>query len=233
MISSDVPTRLRTRLITRIAALILNVWFSTCKITIVGRQFHDHFILGNQRMVGASWHQGAIFLTWFYRKVHPMIMYSKSKDGDLIAGMAQNLGVVPVRGSSSKGGGDAFRKMVRFLGQSSKSKAATVLDGPRGPKGVAKKGMLLLSMIAQVPLLPIMVSAHPAITLKNTWDKTILPLPFSKVVVMYKAPWRPPRRMSAAEVESFRQDVEECLNQMLTKCNQLSGYAKKSNRWDL
>jgi len=232
MISSDVPTRLRTRLITRIAALILNVWFSTCKITIVGRQFHDHFILGNQRMVGASWHQGAIFLTWFYRKVHPMIMYSKSKDGDLIAGMAQNLGVVPVRGSSSKGGGDAFRKMVRFLGQSSKSKAATVLDGPRGPKGVAKKGMLLLSMIAQVPLLPIMVSAHPAITLKNTWDKTILPLPFSKVVVMYKAPWRPPRRMSAAEVESFRQDVEECLNQMLTKCNQLSGYAK-SNRWDL
>jgi lysophospholipid acyltransferase (LPLAT)-like uncharacterized protein len=233
MISSDVPTRLRTRLITQIAALTLNIWFSTCKITIVGRQFHDHFILGNQRMVGATWHHGAIFLTWFFRKVQPMIMYSKSKDGDLIAGMAYNLGVVPVRGSSSKGGGDAFRKMVRFLGRSSKSKAATVLDGPRGPKGVAKKGMLLLSMIAQVPLLPIMVSAYPAITLKNTWDKTILPLPFSKVIVMYKAPWRPPRRMPAAEVESFRQDVEACLNQMLSECNRLSGYTDRSKLWDL
>lgn len=233
MITSDAPTRLRTRLITRIAALILNAWFSTCKITIVGRQFHDHFILGNHRMVGATWHHGAIFLTWFFRKVHPMIMYSKSKDGDLIAGMAQNLGVVPVRGSSSRGGGEAFRKMVRFLGRSSKSKAATVLDGPRGPKGVAKKGMLLLSMIAQVPLLPIMVSAHPAITLKNTWDKTILPLPFSKVIVMYKTPWRPPQRMPAAEAESFRQDVEECLNQMLIECNHLSGYANRSKRLDL
>jgi lysophospholipid acyltransferase (LPLAT)-like uncharacterized protein len=232
MISTDAPTRLRTRLLTRIAAQIVNAWFSTCKITIIGRQFHDHFILGDQKMVGATWHRGAIFLTWFFRNVHPMIMYSRSKDGDLIAGMAQNLGVIPVRGSSSKGGGEAFRKMVRFLGQSNKSKAATVLDGPRGPKGIAKKGMLLLSMIAEAPLLPIMVSAYPAITLKNTWDKTILPLPFSKVVVMYKAPWWPPRRLPASEAEIFRQNVEDCLNNMVTECDQISGYAKRSKRWD-
>lgn len=227
MKSSDAPKQLHTRLITRAAALILNAWFSTCKITIVGPQFHDHFILGNQRMVGATWHRGAIFLTWFFRKVHPMIMYSRSKDGDLIAGMAQNLGVVPVRGSSSKGGGEAFRKMIRFLGRSPKSKAATVLDGPRGPRCVAKKGMLLLAMMARAPLLPIMVSAHPAITLKKTWDKTILPLPFSNVVVMYGPPWWPPRNLPAPEVEILRRQVEIRLNQMLFECDQLSGYARK------
>jgi lysophospholipid acyltransferase (LPLAT)-like uncharacterized protein len=233
MISPEVPTRLSTLLITRIAALILNIWFSTCKITIVGQQFHDRFILGNQRMVGATWHRGAIFLTWFFRNVHPMIMYSRSKDGDLIAAMAHYLGVIPVRGSSSKGGGEALRKMARFLSRSNRNKAATVLDGPRGPKGVAKKGMLLLAMIAKAPLLPIMVSAHPAITLKNTWDKTILPLPFSKVVVMYKTPWWPPRRMPDAELEIFRKQVEESLNQMQIECDQLSGYTKRNKKWDL
>lgn len=233
MIPLHKSKRLRTNLTTRFAALLFNLWFSTCKITIVGQQFHDQFILGNERMVGATWHRGAIFLTWFFRKVHPMIMYSQSKDGDLIAGVAENLGVVPVRGSSSRGGGDAFRKMVRFLRRSTRSKAATVLDGPRGPKGVAKKGMLLLSMVAGVPLLPIMVSAYPAITLKKSWDKTILPLPFSTVVVMYKAPWWPPRNLPDAEIEIFRQEVEHCLNQMLFECDQLSGYAQRSGRWDL
>lgn len=231
--SFNAPTPMRTRLLTGTAALVLNAWFSTCQITIVGRQFHDRFIVGNQRMVGATWHRGAIFLTWFFRNVHPMIMYSRSKDGDLIAGMAQNLGVVPVRGSSSKGGGEAFRKMIRFLDQSPRAKAATVLDGPRGPKGVAKKGMLLLSMVTQTPLLPIMVSMNPAITLKNTWDKTILPLPFSKVVVMYGKPWWPPRRLPDAEFEIFRQQVELRLNQMLVECDKLSGYKHRSRRWDL
>jgi lysophospholipid acyltransferase (LPLAT)-like uncharacterized protein len=225
--------RSRTRLVTRFAAILLHAWFSTCKITIVGRPFHDRFILGNERMVGASWHRGAIFLTWFYRNVHPMIMYSQSKDGDLIAGVAEDLGVVPVRGSSSRGGGDAFRKMVRFLRQSTRSKAATVLDGPRGPKGIAKKGMLLLSMVAGVPLVPIMVSAYPAITLKKSWDKTILPLPFSKIVIMYKAPWRPQPHLQDAEIEILRQEIEDRLNQMLFECDQLSGYAQRSERWDL
>lgn len=233
MTSTDAPLQWHKRLLTWVAALIINAWFSTCKITIVGRQFHNHFILGDQKMVGATWHRGAIFLTWFFRNVHPMIMYSRSKDGDLIAGMAENLGVVPVRGSSSKGGGQAIRKMIRFLGRSSRSKTATVLDGPRGPKGVAKKGMLLLAMMAKVPLLPIMVSAYPAITLTKTWDKTILPLPFSRVTVMYGAPWWPPRNMPASEVEIFRREVEDKLNQMLYECDQLSGYAQRSGKWDL
>ncbi len=233
MKSPEASTQLRTRLITRWAAMVLNGWFSTCRIKIVGRQFHDHFILGNQKMVGATWHRGAIFLTWFFRNVHPMIMYSRSKDGDLIAGMAQDLGVVPVRGSSSKGGGDALRKMVRFLGQSSRAKAATVLDGPRGPKGVAKKGMLLLAMLSGAPLLPIMVSAYPAITLKNTWDKTILPLPFSNVVVMYGAPWWPSRHLPEAEIEQLRQEVESRLNRMLIECDQISGYVSRNRRWDI
>ncbi len=233
MTSSNAPLPMRTRLLTGTAALVLNAWFSTCRITIVGRQFHDRFIVGNQRMVGATWHRGAIFLTWFFRNVHPMIMYSQSKDGDLIAGMAQYLGVVPVRGSSSRGGGEAFRKMIRFLDQSTNAKAATVLDGPRGPKGVAKKGMLLLAMVTGTPLLPIMVSAYPAITLKNTWDKTILPLPFSRVVVMYEKPWWPPRRLPETELEILRQQVEERLNRMMIECDQLSGYSRRRGWLDL
>jgi lysophospholipid acyltransferase (LPLAT)-like uncharacterized protein len=233
MMSTNRPISLRTDLLTRSAALILNAWFSTCKIKIIGHQFHEHYIEQNRRMVGATWHRGAIFLTWFFRKVHPMIMYSRSKDGDLIAGVAQNLGVLPVRGSSSRGGQEALRKMVRHLNKSETSKAATVLDGPRGPKGIAKKGMLLLAMLAKSPLVPIMVSANPAITLKNTWDKTLIPLPFSKVVVMYGKPWRPPRQMPDMQVELLRKEVELCLNRMMFECDQFIGYTQRNRRWDI
>jgi lysophospholipid acyltransferase (LPLAT)-like uncharacterized protein len=229
MASPTEPIRLRSRLIINFATFLLKLWFSTCRITIIGRQFHDQFILSDNKMVGATWHRGAIFLVWFFRRIHPMIMFSRSQDGELISGYAEKLGVVTVRGSSHKGGREAFREMVRFLRLPGSRKAATVLDGPRGPRCVAKKGMIRLAMMSAVPLLPIMVSAHPAITIHKAWDKTMIPLPFSKVVVMYAAPWRPARRLRETEVELLRQEVENKLNQMLHQSDVMSGYRAGSS----
>jgi lysophospholipid acyltransferase (LPLAT)-like uncharacterized protein len=85
--------------------------------------------------------------------------------------------------------------------------------------------MIRLAMAAGVPLVPIMVSAHPAITIRKAWDRTMIPLPFSNVVVMCGAPWRPARQMRAAEVEVLRQEVENTLNHMMSRCDEMSGYS--------
>jgi lysophospholipid acyltransferase (LPLAT)-like uncharacterized protein len=223
------PIRLRSRLIINLAAFLLNLWFSTCRITIIGRRFHDQFVLGDDKAVGATWHRGAIFLVWFFRRIHPMIMFSRSKDGELISGYAEKLGIVTVRGSSHRGGREAFREMVRFLRLPGSRKVATVLDGPRGPRCIAKNGMIRLAMVTGVPLIPIMVSAHPALTIHMAWDKTLIPLPFSKVVVMYGEPWRPARQMRETEVEFLRQEVEGKLNQMLRRCDDMVGYRTTSS----
>ena len=154
-----------------------------------------------------------------------MIMFSKSKDGDLIARFAEKLGVVPVRGSSSKGGSRALKTMLEYLNQPGSRKVATVMDGPRGPRCVAKKGMIVLAREAGVPLVPIMASGTPAITLKNTWDKTWIPLPFSKVTVIYEQPWFPANDSSDEALERLRAEVETTLNHMMVRVDADTGYA--------
>ena len=221
----EIWRRLQHWLIINVAATVLRMWFATCRIKIIGRPIHDRYIDSDANIVGVTWHRGAIFLVWFFRKVHPMIMFSKSKDGDLIARFAQKLGVVPVRGSSSKGGSRALKTMLEYLNQPGSRKVATVMDGPRGPRCVAKKGMIVLAREAGVPLVPIMASGTPAITLKNTWDKTWIPLPFSKVTVIYEQPWFPANDSSDEALERLRADVETTLNHMMVRADADTGYA--------
>ena len=187
-------------LIVHLGTLVFRLWFATCRVKIIGAPLHRRYILGPDPVVGATWHRNAIFLVWFFRKVHPMIMFSRSRDGELIARFAQQLGVIPARGSSSKGGSEALKTMLDYLNRSGSRKVATVMDGPRGPRCVAKKGMLVLAKEAGVPLVPIMASGSPAITLKKTWDKTWIPLPFSKVTVIYEQPWFPDKNLSDTEL---------------------------------
>jgi lysophospholipid acyltransferase (LPLAT)-like uncharacterized protein len=217
-----------TRCIITIAAKLLHLWFSTCRVKIIGQDLHDRYITGEGGLVGGTWHRGAIFLVWFYRKVHPMIMFSRSKDGDLLAGFAEKLGIIPIRGSSSKGGQEALESMKEFLQIPGVTKTATVLDGPRGPRCVAKKGMIVLAKDAGVPFLPLIMSAYPAITLKKTWDKTLIPLPFSRVTVMYRPPWQIPKNIDEENLEQLRKEVESTLNDMMHEADADTGYVEVS-----
>jgi lysophospholipid acyltransferase (LPLAT)-like uncharacterized protein len=212
------------RLIAGTGALIFRAWFASCRISITGRDYHEKHILGPNPIIGATWHRNAIFLVWFFRKQHPMIMFSKSRDGDLLAGFAQRLGIIPARGSSSRGGREALRQMRAFLKMPGPRKVATVLDGPRGPRCQAKIGMLTLARGSAVPLLPIMMSAKPAITLGSTWDRTLIPLPFSKVVVAYRRPWRIGPETRGAALDNLREEVELTLNAMMAAADKHTGY---------
>jgi lysophospholipid acyltransferase (LPLAT)-like uncharacterized protein len=214
----------KTRIITSIAKFVLNVWFSSCRVKIVGKEIHERYITSDYKVVGATWHRGAIFLVWFFRHAHPMIMFSKSKDGDLLSEFARKLGVIPIRGSSTRSGRSAFSGMRRYLNQPGNRKAATVLDGPKGPACVAKKGMIVLAKETGVPLLPISVSANSAITFKKTWDKTMVPLPFSRVTVMYKEPWHVSKEITDEELERLRCEVENTLNKMKQDADADTGY---------
>jgi lysophospholipid acyltransferase (LPLAT)-like uncharacterized protein len=218
---------IRTRLLVTAASAALRLWFGTCRVRIKGGRWYDRYIAGPDKVVGATWHRGAIFLVWFFRRQRPMIMFSRSRDGDLFAAFAARLGVVPVRGSSSRGGREALVQMAHFLKRPGPQKAATVLDGPRGPRYLAKKGMILLAMEAGVPLLPIMVSARPAFTLEKAWDKTMIPLPFSRVTVSFREPWQIPADLSEAKLEALRQEVERTLNHMMAELDRETGYRSR------
>jgi lysophospholipid acyltransferase (LPLAT)-like uncharacterized protein len=219
-----------SRIVVLLATLVLRLWFASCRVEIVGRPYHERYILGKDKVVGATWHRGAIFLVWFFRMARPMIMFSRSRDGDLLAAFAQRLGIIPARGSSSRGGRAALKEMIRYLKQPGDRKAATVVDGPRGPRYRVKKGMIMAAMLAEVPLLPIMVSAHPALTLKQTWDQTLIPLPFSRVIVSYGKPWQLRPGGGNQKLEGIRREVEQVLDEMRVATDIATGYGIRGLR---
>ncbi len=132
-----------------------------------------------------TWHQqffSAIRPFQKYKSFNPSIMISQSKDGEIVAKIALRSGWNPVRGSSSKGGKEALRKMITHLKK--KKLALHIVDGPKGPSGIVKPGVIRLAHAADAVIVPFSVSAEKAWYF-NSWDKFLLPKPFSKVFLRF------------------------------------------------
>jgi lysophospholipid acyltransferase (LPLAT)-like uncharacterized protein len=118
-------------------------------------------------------------------------MASRSSDGALAAGIVEQLGIIAARGSSSRGGREALGEMEDHVRAGVPFGALTV-DGPRGPWREVKPGVLALARRLAVPLIPITFSCRRTWVLRS-WDRMVLPKPFSRVVVAYGEPWPPER----------------------------------------
>jgi lysophospholipid acyltransferase (LPLAT)-like uncharacterized protein len=120
-------------------------------------------------------------------------MASRSSDGALAAGIVEQLGITAARGSSSRGGREALTEMEDMV-RSGVPFAALTVDGPRGPWREVKPGVLALARRLSVPLIPITFSCRRTWVLRS-WDRMVLPKPFSRVVVGYGDPF-PPERLA-------------------------------------
>jgi lysophospholipid acyltransferase (LPLAT)-like uncharacterized protein len=205
------------------AYYLVKAWFRTCRLKVLNEAFHQELLYGSGSYIGATWHRAAIFYCHLYGPMHPMIMISKSKDGELLARFAEKCGMIPARGSSSRDGQKALLQMIRHLKEGHRM-CTTVLDGPQGPPYVAKKGLLLLAKKSGVPLLPGIWSARHAITFEKSWDKTMLPWPFSQVVVAYGPLLYIPKDCSDEELEDLRLELQNRLNVLLEQVDSLTGY---------
>ncbi|HTS55083.1 MAG TPA: lysophospholipid acyltransferase family protein [Burkholderiales bacterium] len=128
------------------------------------------------------WHRCVLPATWLYRHQHPAVLTSQSRDGEFIARVISRFGFLPVRGSSSRGGERALREMNTLLSRG--HAVAFTIDGPRGPRYVAKKGPVLLARMSGVPVTAFYVAVERAWVL-NTWDALVIPKPFSRIYVRF------------------------------------------------
>ena len=131
------------------------------------------------------WHQQffpAIRYFKKYEKYNPGLMISRSKDGEVIARVAKMSGWHPVRGSSSRGGSEALHGMIDRLKTSRLS--GHVVDGPRGPAGIVKAGVIRMAHTTGAMVVPFFTSADNAWYM-NSWDKFMIPKPFAKVTLRF------------------------------------------------
>ncbi len=217
------------RIETKAAAItaLARLWFGTVRVQILNPAVYENFFRSGHtgNVVAGSWHRHAIFLFYFFRDLGRRgIMISRSLDGDLTAGIARRFGYTPIRGSSSRGGGQALQEMVRFMSDGSdKRLCGTAVDGPRGPARVLKKGMLALAKESGAWFVPMACSGDRVWTFPRAWDRTIVPKPLSRVVIDFAQPFRIARDISDTQLETLRQKTEIVLNDLTDRLDRLCG----------
>jgi hypothetical protein len=208
--------------IRKILVPVTRAWFDTCRVRVLNERIYREYFLSDKPIVAGTWHRAAIYFLYFFEKLRPMIMISQSKDGEILAQYAAGFGVVPARGSSHKGGLNALKQMQHYLSGGGKA-CATVLDGPQGPAYVAKKGMIHLAKISGAPLIPIIWSADRVLTVRDSWDKTMLPLPWSRVCIAFGDPITIPADAGSQALHYYRKLVQDRLNGMTIEVDRLCG----------
>jgi lysophospholipid acyltransferase (LPLAT)-like uncharacterized protein len=136
------------------------------------------------------------------------IIVSLSKDGDFISRIIELLGWHTVRGSSSRGGAKALREVNEIAGAG--YSLGHIVDGPRGPAGEVKPGLLLIAKTSGMPILPTIISAEKKWTF-GSWDKFIVPKPFSKIIIKFDKEIFIPENAGKEILESDRMELQKRL----------------------
>jgi hypothetical protein len=167
---------------------------------------------GRGPYVVVAWHQGMLIAAYVLRDRGLWVPLSLSRDGDWAASVLRRLGFAESpRGSSSRGGSQLLREMIRRVGAG--ESGGVLPDGPRGPAFEAKPGVLALASASGAPLVPVGVAALPARRL-GSWDRALLPLPFARVRFHYGAALEIPRSADAAALEHWRARLTEELHRL-------------------
>ena len=173
------------------------------------RYYLDRLNKNKEKYIFTLWH-GRMFVPIYVmrgKKICPMI--SLHSDGEMIARTVMKLGYQTVRGSSTRGGKQAFHDLVNKVKQG--TVGAMIPDGPTGPVHKLKPGTLFIAQQAGAYLLPMTFSAQKNKVFKS-WDKFLLPMPFSKVLVLYGKPIQVPERASSRDLVNIKNDFEQQMN---------------------
>ena len=163
------------------------------------------------------WHDRVFLSTYFWRQREIVVMTSQSFDGEYIARFIQRLGYGASRGSSTRGGIGALVELVRLM--KAGKPAAFTIDGPKGPRYVAKPGAGLLAKKTGNPLLPFGITPAKFWTI-NSWDKFQIPRPFTGALVAIAPPIFVPADAGAEILEQKRAALQSALDQTVQRGEQ-------------
>lgn len=159
----------------------------------------------------AIWHETLALAAWCYRGRGYHTLTSYSFDGELAACVLRRFGLCAVRGSSSRGGSDALRQLEKAARLT--PVVGFTLDGPRGPRRIAKPGLAILAARTGLPIVPHAFAADRCRRM-NSWDRLILPKPFARVTTRFGEPIAPPASTAPDVVEAKRLEIETALNEL-------------------
>ncbi len=133
-------------------------------------------------VVSAFWHRCIIPATWYWRNRGVVVMNTTNFDGQWTRRVIEHLGFNTAQGSSTRGGLRGLAVMARRMEEGFDS--SFTIDGPRGPRYVAKPGPVILARKTSWPIYVFHIGVEKAHTLKKAWDLMAIPYPFSRAVIV-------------------------------------------------
>lgn len=206
-----------------IGPVLIYVLGATLRIDFPGRGKLGAVKRQNKSVIHAFWHGRMFILAYSHRWRGIHILISQHRDGEYIARIIRRLGFVSVRGSTTRGGTKAVFEMCRKAAKG--YDVGVTPDGPRGPGFQVHPGTIYMAQRTGMPIVPITSSAEHRWTL-STWDRFIIPRPFSKAVVMLGNPIYVPVDSDAQQLEIIRIDLEKRLKDLTQKADD---YFQKSD----
>lgn len=207
-------------LIRPIVKLFITSFWWTCRVDkIIGDEHTQKLIAKGEPIIPCYWHQMLIFGSWYMRKLQKRglkigFLISPSVDGEVPAKIVESWGAVAIRGSSNRTGARALKDMYNTIIKD-KVSPVTTSDGPTGPVHEFKQGAVMLAQLTQTPMLPIAYAASRYWELKS-WDKFIIPKPFSRIVIVVGEPHSIDKKLSAEKMEEERVRMETDMNDLIT-----------------
>ena len=166
-------------------------------------------------LIYTFWHREIFSATWFWRKRGIVVMTSQNFDGEIIARIILKQGYGAARGSSSRGAARALVEMVRCLRRGSDT--AFTIDGPRGPRFVAKPGSVQLAKATGAAILCFHAAVRRALVFRKSWDGTEFPYPFTRAAMFIAPPIVVPHNADRAEQARKLQQVQSTLDELRSR----------------
>ena len=167
--------------------------------------------LDQHPLIGSFWHSCLIPATYICRNLGVRVMSSNSYDGEYMGRIIHQFGFVAVKGSSSRNAVRALLGLCRALADG--WTVAFTLDGPRGPRHKVKPGPVALARSSGVPLTMFHAAVDKAWVL-NTWDRLMIPVPFSRVLVRFGKLIPVPAKASDEDVERYTNELQSALDRV-------------------
>jgi lysophospholipid acyltransferase (LPLAT)-like uncharacterized protein len=218
--------RLLERVAPVVGAVLVRLVGVTWRVSVVGVGDVEALWRERRALIYVVWHGRILLVPWLNARLRrgrgaraPLVLASRSRDGEMAARYVEHFGLSVVRGSSSRGGGVALRALVRAIRGG--VDVAIVPDGPRGPREQLQPGVVTLAALTGAPVVPLAVGARPARRLRS-WDRFLVPLPFARCVLAFG----PPVRIDpGADREHADKELQQALVEVTERADALAAGA--------
>jgi lysophospholipid acyltransferase (LPLAT)-like uncharacterized protein len=181
----------------------------TLEFEVIGVQNAVQIRSAGEPAIGAFWHRCIFPAVWIWRRRGIVVLNTVNFDGQWTRRVIERLGFGTAQGSSSRGGVEGLTAMARHVeaGQN----VAFTIDGPRGPRYIAKPGPVILARRTGKPISVFHIGVERAHTFKKSWDLFQLPFPFSRTVMFVAPPIRVPTDADAEMIKAKQAEMQAAL----------------------